>query len=403
MLTLTALGISLLGMAQKPKKTHDYQKFAKKMVLYMNGDVKQMCPNKDAIAYIAEKTGRSADAVKEETAANCKTLVADVKFMNDNGIYRVVESTELKVKQESPVKIADILLHCKYKGDEYTITLTNCVQTNLTWVPGDGATASGPSVDDIVARNNEKKEKGSGLMAKLEKIEEQQERFDSINAANTVEPVPPYQYFGQTRTSNFANPVEQYFDFSTVDRPLRGYIIAKDGTRTDCVIKNQAPEDLQRHSSTLLIYNHAYGEAGYEEDETTNFKQVMMKESLRAFYVGGNLYVNDGEQWSILMREGAIRKIVRLVPAEKDGKTVYLVGKILQKLNGPLMNESNLALTFKNTMSDWVKENPELAEKIKNKEDGYRWTNSSTVIHMYNQWYEEQFPEQAPYVFKPQK
>lgn len=398
--TLVVLALLIAGptFAQKVKKTYDHTKFAKKVLFSFTPQyVNAWSPDDKAIKYISDKSEKSVEEVKASVEANKASIKADVKQITDAGVGMILKTVDVNVVQESPVKVADLVLNGEYNGTAIIYTLKNCVQTDISWYLGDRIIPSGDGLEALVDMQQGLKDKQEAAAA----------RTDSLNAlyagstASTEAANPSYKYFGQTRNVTDADQSKRYFDFDLIGKPVRGYIIKKDGTKVDCIIKQQDPETLQNPTSTLLLYNLAHTDAGYTEDETNNFKSAQMKNELRAFFVGGNMYVNDGEQWSILMREGAIREIVRLVPTEVNGKKVYLVGKIVQKLEGPLINETNLNLVFKNTMSEWVKDNPEMAEKIKNKAEGYKWSNAASVIVEYNKWYEEKYPEQAPYVLKP--
>ena len=124
---LIAIQPVLAAHAQKPKATFEFENFAKKAVTYMNMDVTTMCAKDNDLQYIATATGKSLDELKTQLEADKKTLTEDVDFLNKNKILRIFDKAELKVKQETPIKIADIVCYCHYKDKNYTLTLTNCV------------------------------------------------------------------------------------------------------------------------------------------------------------------------------------------------------------------------------------------------------------------------------------
>ncbi len=397
-LVIVALLVAGTSLAQKPKKTFDHTKFAKKVMFSFTPQyVTAYSPNEKALLYISEKSGRPIADVRAENEANKLTLKEDVTYITGNNIMMVIGSVDVIIKSESPVKTADIVVSSSAGKINYTFT--NCIQTDITWVLGDHIVASGDDLDGTLQANAEHEEKKEAAQARRDSLEA---LYGGSNSSIPAEPlVPSYKYVGHKRSMQRTDKSTRYFDFDLIGKPMNGYLIAKDGTKTECVIKQQDPEKLQDPASTLLIYNTPYTDAAYTEDETANFKRAQMKNELRAFFVGGNMYVNDGKQWSILIYEGAIRDIVRLVPTQINGKKVYLVAEIVQKLDGEHMNRANLKLDFINTMTKWVSENPEMVAKIKNKEAGYEWASASSVITEFNKWYEEQFPEKAPYVNKP--
>jgi len=68
-------------------------------------------------------------------------------------------------------------------------------------------------------------------------------------------------------------------------------------------------------------------------------------------------------------------------PVKNDVKTY------LQLMNGEVVDASSLLLGFKNKMSGYVKDYPDLATKISNKEKGYGLLNINSIIREYNTWY----------------
>lgn len=60
--------------------------------------------------------------------------------------------------------------------------------------------------------------------------------------------------------------------------------------------------------------------------------------------------------------------------------------------DGKVADASGLLLGFPKKMSEFVKDYPELAAKIANKEKGYGFLNINAVIREYNKWYLEKNP-----------
>lgn len=62
---------------------------------------------------------------------------------------------------------------------------------------------------------------------------------------------------------------------------------------------------------------------------------------------------------------------------------------LIRKLDGEMTNLGQLKylVNFDKSMSKLVSDYPELAEKIKNKEDGYQWIDKEKIIREFNQWY----------------
>lgn len=60
--------------------------------------------------------------------------------------------------------------------------------------------------------------------------------------------------------------------------------------------------------------------------------------------------------------------------------------------NGEIITASSLILGFKKKMADIVKDYPELATKINNKEKGYGMLGIYDIVREYNKWYMEKNP-----------
>ncbi|WP_462281358.1 hypothetical protein [Salinivirga cyanobacteriivorans] len=400
LITIFILLFSLSTMnleAQRKKRTHDFEKFAKKVVLYMNTDVAHWSPDEEALQYISEQTGKDLATVKAQAKKDKAQVVADVKFLNDNGVYRKLESSDIEVIQEKPVKKANVILHCSYKDKKFDLTLTNCVQTNTTWVLGDGVVPSGDGVQELIEKDKERRKKSeSGALAKLQKWGAEQESESTGSESNA--------YKAQTFQMKGADPVTQYIRKENIGKHLKGYYIDNDNVKHKAVIKYQPPENLSNPNSTLLLYEKAIGEPGYTADETQNrLTGTINKSKIKAFYVGGQLYIFTGEFWDILKEEGAIRKLARITLAEKDGQTNYVLANLIQKKGSSPENTASLMLGFKRKMSALVSENEAMAEKIEDKDDGYKWKNMDAIITEYNQWYAKKYPEKTNYILQDLK
>lgn len=369
---------STVSFTQKPQKTHDHEKFSKKVIAYMMNDITKGCPDEEALIYISEQSGKPLEQLKTLTKENKEQLIADVKFLNDNGIYRKLQSTEVKVKQEAPLKVADIVLHCEFRGDKIDLTLRNCVQTNVTWVLGDAILLSGDGAEAMMEKYNARKVKNeNGLLSKLESLDAANSASD--NSVNT------YAYQGQKFPMQGSALHTQFYKMELIGQKLNGYVIDKNYEKHETIIQYDAPEILQSPDHKLTV---TY------KGET----RAVEKDELRAFYVGDQLFVFTGEYWDILLEEGAIRKLGRIV---QDSEGNYVTADLIQKQGLSPENTISLALGFKNKMSDYVKEHEALAQKISDKASGYKLINLDAIILEYNKWYDENYPEQVDYLFAP--
>jgi hypothetical protein len=65
----------------------------------------------------------------------------------------------------------------------------------------------------------------------------------------------------------------------------------------------------------------------------------------------------------------------------------------MQLPNGDVVDISSLLLGFAKKMSGYVKDYPELAAKITNKEKGYGLLNINSIVREYNAWYMSKNPD----------
>ncbi|RLD70210.1 MAG: hypothetical protein DRJ10_20605 [Bacteroidetes bacterium] len=178
-----------------------------------------------------------------------------------------------------------------------------------------------------------------------------------------------------------------------IGKPVRGYYIDKNGKRINTVIKYQNVETLKNMNSTFLLYNIAYNEKGFTEDESNNFKGILMKKDVKEFHLAGFTYykanvsaVNNGGEWRV-----------------HSDDISYTTGKYIYKTGGVPKEESLLVMGFKKSMSQITSDNTELSTKIKNKEKGYKFSNVEKIINEYNEWYLKQYPGKFKYVLADTK
>jgi len=361
------------------QKTHDHEKFVKKVKLSMSPTlIGKWMPDEAAIAYAASKTGDSKEELKREVEEATELIKEDAQFLIDNRVALVYKSVDVNVVKSSPIKIADIVLNCDFKGDRYTVTLKNCVQTDQSWYLGNQIVAEGDGLKDLMAKNEERRKKAeNGFLANLEKQVEEQETSNEENTGPQIYKASRFPMQGADATSQFVR-------HDQVGQILNGYYIDKNYNQINVRIKYDAPEIMSDPNKKLMI-----GENGLKG---------ISKGQLEAFYVGGQIYVFSGEFWDILIEEGAIRRLARIVKSESTNN--YVLGELTQKLLLEPENNASLALGFKSKMAELVSDNTELARKIEAKEEGYKFKDLTKIRIEYNRWYDEQYPNQVVYLFE---
>ncbi len=401
------LGILLTTTAysQKPKKTHNHEKFAKKAMMSM-AYIEKMCADEAALNYVQQNTGTSLEELKSQQEQYLKQLKADVNFIIDNGIYGTMGAIELTNVKEGAPKKADIVVNYKNNNGNYQLTLTNCIQTNISWYMGDAIIASGEGIEGIIAKREEKKEKAeNGLWGKLNemdqkqqaKIEEQkkaQARLDSINALRKGHLAKLFPMQGTDESS-------KYYKHELTNMPLKGYYVTNTNEIVEAVIAYQKPEFLVgdiAEATSLFICKDANGKKVdvLNSNQEPNFKKFVQKSSLKAFYVGDQLYANvPNVGWRIVTSEGAIHTFVSIVKIDNKNGVNYQAFEQTQK-----MNESAVGSVFGGPSSKVVLEMmddcPEMVERYNSGE----LTLYETIVK-YNYWYDLAYPEKVKYLPLP--
>lgn len=376
-ITLLFISIHFVSLAQKPKKTHDHGKFVKKVVFSMGADITKWSPDEDAMMYISTFGDKSIDEIRKSNEINIEQLKEDVAYLNNNNIYRNYQNITVKKISEEPTT-ADIILHCEWEGKPYDITLKNCVQTNVSWYLGDRIIASGEWIKSMQKETEPEEKKKGGLLSKLEEMNEAEENKASSHN--------DYAYVGKRFPMQGTDAHTQFYKMNLIGRFLNGYIIDNHNMKQEVKIRYDSPEFLNDPNKNLMIQSSDGISTEYE------------KNLFQAFYVGDQLFVFTGEFWDILLREGAIRELGRVI---KDKEGNYITANLIQKRGLSPENMISLSLGFKNKMSEYVHENETLATKINNKEEGYKFRNTEQIISEYNQWYDDKYPNKVEYLFKP--
>lgn len=242
-----------------------------------------------------------------------------------------------------------------------------------------------------------KEEEGAKYYFVGHKVEEKKEEPSETSSNNNIkgkklyiDPTPR----GLVDGANFIDP-------ANFNKPTKGFYIDKDGNKVEAIIKYQEPEILCNNSAPLQLYKTAYNESGFINDEKNNANGTKAKSDILAFAVNGHVYVRvEWDNWGILLKEGAVRECIQLKKAtDGTSKTGYHMGSWYKKQSGKSLPSANLVLNFAKSMSEFLSDYPELAEKIKNKEEGYTMLKTNFIIEEYNNWFEEQNPGKTTYVY----
>ena len=395
-LLLIATGLSAQG---KPKKTFDAVAFGKQVVLGIAYEMDGSYPNNAAQQYIITKTGFPAADVTKMVTDNRSSVETDLTDIRSKKLPLLVQTVDVEVIEETPVKKANLTIHSEYKGTKIDLKLTNCIQTDQTWVLGDHIIASGDGIAQTAAKNEERIAKNqTGVLGKLQALDEKQKEAEAkAKAEEAARPVVPVKiqkgYVGKYFSRTGLDGSTQYIHYDKVGLPLKGYVISNTGVKTDVIIVYQESEKLFFPGFDLAICKEENNKKAdiLNPQNEPNFDRWMKKDDLKAFYVGDQLFYQAMPgKWFILMSEGALKNLVTILKITSNGKNSYSAVEWIQKLDSEPLGKSGMTLGFKTSMSSLVSENKDLALKISNKAEGYQWSNFNAIVKEYNEWYELQ-------------
>ncbi|MCF6360693.1 MAG: hypothetical protein L3J29_08015 [Cyclobacteriaceae bacterium] len=394
-ITVFSLIISLSASAQKQKKTYDAEKFAKKIRLYMSSDlIGKWMPDEAARKYIAEKSGMSEKEVESGIEENLANIKIDAANLISQGIGIIVGEVEVKIIEESPIKIADLLLHCSTKYGDFIITLQNCIQTDVSWYLGD-AILTGDAFDKIVEENNRSLELSEGQPTgmKLVSMKNAEAEKRDLEESKIIEL--------QSKANH--------------GKKIPGWYITLGGEKREGLLEFEPIEQMTDNNRPLKLT--------LTKDEDL---EKIPKDELRVFYANSRLYTPitiEGKRiWAINVNQGAIRGLrfpkfteaskmlvidtisdsseklgYRIEARAEDVGAFWSYAYSTYKLDEPVSvgGRENLA----NAVSDYE----DLSNKIRNKEKGYKKNVLNTLFYYdlmfeyYNKWYDEQNPGAITY------
>jgi hypothetical protein len=388
-LLISAVMIAITSYAQKPKKTFDSNKFAQKVQFSMVPElIGKWLPDDVALQYIADKSGKSLTDLKEEKTTNAEHIKQNTSDFIAHGLAYIVDKVEVQVIEESPVKRANILMHCHAKQGNFIIKLSNCVQTNLSWYLGDSILPEGDGFESAVTAKAEKKPSKLGSM--LAKADEIQKSSDEANkkdqtAADALRQTRP----GYEATSS------KYYNHDLADLPLAGYYIKKNGEKVEAIIGYQKPQFLIGLSNALFICKQADGKKidALNAESDPNFKEWVKYEDIKAFYVADQLHARNSEGYfTVIISEGAIHTTASIKLWNKETQ-LFKVFPVTQKLNGQKAG-TFLDRPTEAELLSMMTDAPDIVDGYKNGE----YTLNEAEIK-YNVWYEAKNPGKVNYIF----
>lgn len=388
-LMTVAIILSISAFGQKPKKTFQSEVFAKKVKFSFTPEyVNSRSPNAAALAYISEKSGKPLSEIQEEDKKNQQAIKEDLQEFATYGLIFTLDKTEEKIKEETPVKFADIIMYCNSGAADFKITLTNCVQTNISWYLGDGVTFEGEMFSKLDDQLAEKKAKEDAEKAKRDKKKNEKARIQYV-ADSTRVARPGFEAL----SSSFR------YDENYEGLPMKGYYVLNDGSKVEATIAYQKPEffvgDFAAGASLFICKELNSQKVDLlNPDNETNFKEFIEKSKIKAFFINGHLYKNyKNVGWRIALTEGAIHSFITVVKTEQSGNVKYTSFKQTQKLDGTPYGTIISSITTNNLLS-LMSDSPDVVETYNN---GSRTINQTEVA--YNIWYQYTDLDAIQYLF----
>ena len=182
---------------------------------------------------------------------------------------------------------------------------------------------------------------------------------------------------------------QRYINTELYNQMVPGYYL-QGNKKVEAQIKFLSPIEMQSPAVALLV-NLGKGDV------------VLAKSKIHAVSVDDHIYVpedlGDSVIWVMLERDGAIRETIYFKPVPATNPTYY---KINHLITNTTTHEGHfigaLAINFNKLMANLTIENPEISQKISNREQGYRFIDFKKIIAEYNLWIQNEYPKRVKYI-----
>lgn len=187
---------------------------------------------------------------------------------------------------------------------------------------------------------------------------------------------------------------KRYVDIDKYDQPLDGYVVLKNGDKEEAKIKYEEPYLLMDPTLPLITYR-------IKNDK----EKAYLKDKIAGFYVNDQLYVpeyfdGDSSRWVMVVREGAIRESIVLIPNKQfERPDYYSVNRLITNtITLKAYFVGRLAINFGRNMSSMIFDYTQLNQKVRDAEEGYKFLNYQQIIARYNMWFDSNNPDVIPYI-----
>ena len=182
---------------------------------------------------------------------------------------------------------------------------------------------------------------------------------------------------------------QRYINPELYGQMVPGYYL-QGNKKVEAQIKYQQPIDIQNEAVPFVI-------------DKGDGEETLTKSKIHAISFDDHVFVpedlGDSVVWVMVLREGAIRESVYFVPEPANRPKYYKVNHLV---TNTLTHEGHfvgsLAVNFNKMMASMTSENPEIAEKISSRQQGYRFIDYQKIIAEFNLWFQEKYPKKIKYV-----
>ena len=182
---------------------------------------------------------------------------------------------------------------------------------------------------------------------------------------------------------------QRYINTELYNQMVPGYYL-QGNKKIDAQIKFLPPIEMQSPAMALTI-------------NTGKGDEVVPKSKINAVSIDNHIYVpedlGDSVIWVMLGSEGAIRETIYFKPVPAYNPSYY---KIYHLVTNTTTHEGHfvgsLAINFNKIMANLTIENTEIAQKVSNREQGYRFIDYKKIIAEYNLWFQTKYPKRIKYI-----
>lgn len=182
---------------------------------------------------------------------------------------------------------------------------------------------------------------------------------------------------------------QRYINVALYGEMVPGFYL-QGNKKIEANIKYQQPAEIQNEAIPFVV-------------DRGKGVETLPKTKIHAISFNDHIYVpedlGDSVIWVMVSTEGAIRESIYFMPVPKNKPKYY---KVSHLITNTLTHQGHfvgsLAVNFNKLMAELTADNPEIAEKISTRQQGYRFIDYQKIIAEFNLWFQEKYPKKIDYV-----